>query len=349
MTNWREVLIPRNTTIREAIHAIDRGCLQVALVVDQHQRLEGIVTDGDVRRGLLNGVSLDSPVNQIMNLSPITAAAEDRVERIVTMMKVKQLRHIPIVDDQGVVLGLQVLDQLVHPAPKDNWVILMAGGLGSRLAPLTNDCPKPLLNVGGRPILETIVESFVEHGFRRIFIAVNYMAEMIENHFGNGEAWGAEIYFLREKEKLGTAGALSLLPERPEKPFLVMNGDILTKVNFQQLLDFHEEHHAEATTCVRDYHFQVPFGVVKQQNGRLIDIQEKPSQHVLVNAGIYVLNPGVLDHIPRNRPLDMPDLLKQCMANQGPVCAFPIREYWMDIGKMDDFIRANSDFQEIFV
>jgi len=310
--------------------------------------LLGTVTDGDIRRGILRGVLLDEPIHKIMRTNPTVAHLEDKPEDLYALMKLKQLRQIPILDDHGRVISVEFYDFIALSSQLDNWVVLMAGGLGTRLQPLTDDCPKPLLEVGGRPILQTILESCIKHGFNRFYLSVNYKAKMVEDYFGNGSRWGVDIRYIREDKRMGTAGALSLLPERPTKPFLVMNGDLLTKVNFKQLLDFHLEYCAQATMCVRDYDFQVPYGVVKIQQHRLVDIEEKPAQKFFVNAGIYVLEPEVLDMIPKDEFYDMPSLFMKLVALHHETIVFPIREYWLDIGNKVDFEQAIGDFSEVF-
>ena len=299
MRDWEKVLLAPSTSIIRGMEVIDNSSLQVALIVNDDKRLLGTVTDGDIRRGILRGVLLDEPIHKIMRTNPTVAHLEDKPEDLYALMKLKQLRQIPILDDHGRVISVEFYDFIALSSQLDNWVVLMAGGLGTRLQPLTDDCPKPLLEVGGRPILQTILESCIKHGFNRFYLSVSYKAKMVEDYFGNGSRWGVDIRYIREDKRMGTAGALSLLPERPTKPFLVMNGDLLTKVNFKQLLDFHLEHCAQATMCVRDYDFQVPYGVVKIQQHRLVDIEEKPAQKFFVNAGIYVLEPEVLDMIPK--------------------------------------------------
>jgi NDP-sugar pyrophosphorylase family protein len=243
---------------------------------------------------------------------------------------------------------VELLDYLLEAPERENWVVLMAGGLGTRLAPLTDNCPKPLLKVGNKPILETIIENFISHGFKRFYLSVNYKAEMIEEYFGDGSRWGAEIRYLREDKKMGTAGALGLIPEPLTQPFLVMNGDLLTKVNFSQLLNFHQEQNAHATMCVREYDFQVPYGVVSVDKHRIKSIEEKPVHRFFVNAGIYVLDPEAVSLIPADMPYDMTSLFEQMTANEREVIAFPVREYWLDIGHRDDFERAAGDFARIF-
>jgi dTDP-glucose pyrophosphorylase len=348
MKNWEEILISPQCSILKAIGIITETAAQIALVVDDQRRLLGTVTDGDIRRGILKGVQLDESVNKIMNPHPTVANYYERRDIVLGVMKLKRLNHIPVIDDEGCVINVETLQDILQEEEKENWVVLMAGGLGSRLMPLTDDCPKPLLRVGGKPVLETILENFLEYGFKKFFLAVNYKAELIKAHFGDGAKWGVDIRYLHEEKRLGTAGALSLLPEKPTKPLLVMNGDLLTKVNFQQMLDFHILHHAEATMCVREYNYQIPYGVVKINKHRLKDIEEKPVERSFVNAGIYILEPEVLKYIPYNEYYNIPTLFKTIMENNGEVTVFPIREYWLDIGQMSDFERANSEFGEVF-
>ena len=348
MLGWRNLLVTPETPILETLQIIDVNARQIALVVDQHERLLGTVTDGDIRRGLLKGRALSDPVSMVMNAYPTVASPYDSRENILALMKIKQLHQIPIVDEDGRIVHVEILDNLLQPVKKNNWVVLMAGGLGTRLRPLTEDCPKPLLKVGNKPLLETILLSFVEQGFHRFYISVKYKAEMIQEYFGNGQSWGVDIRYLHETNSLGTAGALSLLPERPTDSFIVMNGDLLTKVNFEQLLDFHKTYRAQATMCVREYDHQVPYGVVKLDKHRLLGIEEKPVQRFFVNAGIYVLNPEVIEFIPHNQYFDMPSLFDVLVKEKKQTIAFPIREYWLDIGRLADFERANMEFAEVF-
>lgn len=348
MTHWKEIMISPSTAILKAIEIIDAGAMKIALVVDENNCLLGTVTDGDIRRGILRGVALDEEVQNVMNPNPITARSTETKETVLAIMKLKRLHHIPIIDGQGCVVGIEILDNLLKSNFRENWVMLMAGGLGTRLRPLTDDAPKPLLKVGSKPILETIMDNFIEYGFRKFYLSVNYKAEMIEEYFGDGSRWGVEIRYIHEDKRMGTAGALGLLSEKPTQPLVVMNGDLLTKVNFQQLLDFHIEHRAQATMCVREYDFQVPYGVVKVDKLKLIGIDEKPIHKFFVNAGIYVLDPAALDLIPKNEFFDMPSLYQKLMDLNCETVVFPIREYWMDIGRKDDFERANGEFWEVF-
>lgn len=348
MSNWKQVLLSPSTPILMAIKIIDASSLQIALVVDEGGRLLGTVTDGDVRRGILKGLSLESPINKVMNPKPIIARPEENRDSILEIMKLKQIRQIPVVNESGCVVDLEILEEMLQPRKLDNWVVLMAGGLGSRLKPLTDECPKPLLKVGSKPILENILSNFTENGFYKFYISVNYKADMIKEYFNDGSSWGIEIRYLEEEKRMGTAGALGLLPEKPSESILVMNGDLLTKVSFQNLLDFHLEHKALATMCVREYDLQVPYGVVRIDKQRLVGIDEKPVYHYFVNAGIYVLEPCVLDFVPQNMSFDMPCLFNKLIEFSNETCVFPIREYWLDIGRVDDLQKANGEYGKAF-
>ena len=320
----------------------------MALVVDDKRRLLGTLSDGDARRGLLNGMQITDKVLDAMHLNPIVASVNQSSRSIHMMMRQKGLQQLPVVDGNGIVVGMEVINDFLGIAPRENWVVIMAGGLGKRLEHLTRDTPKPMLRVGSRPILETILASCSEQGFYRFFFAVNYKAEQIEQHFGDGERFGVEIHYLREQRRLGTAGALSLLPEEPSQPFLVTNGDLLTKEDFGRMLDKHVESAADATMGVRDYEMQVPFGVVRQQDGFIKSIDEKPLHRFTVSAGIYVLSPQILELVPKDTEIDMPTLFEKGVSNGLRARCHSIDGYWLDIGRLPDFERANLEFDELF-
>lgn len=347
MKNWRDTLLTPDATLRATLKQIGVGRVQIALVVDAGDRLLGTVTDGDVRRALLGDALLESPVSFAMNRKPLTVPAGQDRDAIVGMMRARQLHQIPVLNADGVVVGLEIIDELLGKPEHDNWVVLMAGGLGTRLQPLTYDCPKPMLKVGDRPILEHILEGFIGQGFRRFYFSLNYMGKMIEEHFGDGARWGVEIRYVTEDKPLGTAGALALLPQRPTAPFVVMNGDILTKVDFTRLLEFHAERRAAATMCIRSYEFQIPYGVVSTDGERLVGIEEKPRQSCFVSAGIYVLEPTIFELLQSGASLDMPALFQRAIGAGRPTAAFLLREYWLDIGRIEDFERANGDLNRI--
>jgi dTDP-glucose pyrophosphorylase len=347
MLSLDESSLPSTASIANAIERLELTEAKIVLVVDHDFRLLGTITDGDVRRGIIRGIGLEESVAKIMNPNPTTASAAVPREELLAMMKQQDYRHLPLVDEAGRVVGIETLSELLTPQLRENVVILMAGGLGARLRPLTADRPKPLIHVGPRPILETVIQGFLTHGFRRFYISVSYRAEMVEEYFGDGARWGATIEYLREAQPLGTAGAIGLLPTVPAEPVLIMNADLLTKLNFSNLLDFHCSNEAAATICVRDHSFQFPYGVVALDDSVVTSIHEKPIYRDFVNAGVYALEPHLISRVDPGTPLDMTTLLQQAIHDGEKVVAFPISEYWMDIGQMDDLRQANLDFDRI--
>jgi dTDP-glucose pyrophosphorylase/predicted transcriptional regulator len=340
-------VVGEDTALIETLRRIDEGKLQLA-VVERDGKIIGTVTDGDVRRALLSGIGLDASVARVMNRTPVVAPIGISNAAALTLMRRHGIHQLPIVDAEGRVTEVKLIDDLATVPSDEHWVVLMAGGLGSRLKPLTDETPKPLIRVGDKPILETVLTGFVKAGFGKFFISINYKADMIREYFGDGSAWGVDISYLEERDRLGTAGALSLLPERPKHPFFVMNGDLLTTVNFEQMLKYHREHRAFSTVCVREHSVTVPFGVVDFDDHRLLGIREKPTQKFFVNAGVYLLDPGVLDHLVPNVSVDMPSLIEATIAGGKNSVVFPLREYWIDVGRLDDLQRASDEFHRIF-
>jgi dTDP-glucose pyrophosphorylase len=349
MVLWRKCTVDIGKTLFDAIKVIDRDGAQIALVVDDRDVLRGTITDGDVRRAILSGCGMDTPVVQVMNPKPHTLVGDPERPLILETLKRYDIRHIPIIDESGRMLRLETLGENLEFSKYLNPVVLMAGGRGTRLTPLTENCPKPLLSVGDKPLLETTLQNFAAQGFGNFFISVNYKAEMIERHFGDGAKWGCSVNYLREDRPLGTAGAVAELQGFSfSDPVVVMNGDLLTKVNFPKLLQFHEEKQADVTMCVREYEHQVPYGVVSIKEGEVDQITEKPTQRHFVNAGIYILSPKVVRSIQRGIHLDMTKLIDGLLAGSGKVAAYPIREYWIDIGRLSDLERANHEFSDEF-
>jgi len=348
MKNIKNIKLKQNATIKEALGIIDSGAMQIALVVDDNDKLLGTLTDGDIRRGILRGLDLDSSIETIVFKEPAIAKISSTKEEILKIALSKKLHQIPIVDDNGIVLDLKEIEELVEPKIKTNRVILMVGGLGTRLRPLTQDMPKPMLKVGNKPILQTIVEKFAEYGFVNITMCVNFNASIIRDYFGDGKEFGVNIDYVLEEKRMGTAGALSLLKERPSEPFFVMNGDLLTNVNFEHIFNYHMINKATATMCVREYDYEVPYGVVKMNDNKITAIAEKPVQKFFVSAGIYMLSPEILDLIPKNEFYDMPALFEKLIKLSKNVISFPIREYWLDIGRMEEYQRANEEYKEVF-
>ncbi|TAL04680.1 MAG: alcohol dehydrogenase [Rhodospirillaceae bacterium] len=364
--DFRDNLIAPSAKIIDTLRIIDGHGVPVGLV-HEDGRLVGTVTDGDIRRGLLAGIPLDAPVAKVMNVAPkmVLQGTPDAV--VLKMMQAYSILYVPVVDARDHVVDLKILkdmlpdvdgrgpdlatdgDDAASATSMDNIVVIMAGGKGERLRPLTADRPKPMVEVGGRPILETIVERFVRQGFTQLYISVNYRREMIEDYFGDGAKWGAHIRYIREDSALGTAGALSLLPERPTQAIIVMNGDLVTRVNFRHLIDFHNQHGTAATMAVWEARFAVPYGVVTTEDTRLTVIEEKPVKSFLVNAGIYVLAPEMLDLIPRGRAINITNLFSMQLSRAKDGAAapvvFPLREYWIDVGRVEDVERAHHDLR----
>ena len=343
-----DIKLSINSTIKDALQTINNGGLQIAIVVDENDSLVGTVTDGDIRRGLLNGLDLNSSVSLVVHKSPSIASVGDTKESILKIALAKKLHKIPLVDELGKLVGIEDIEDIIKPVGKTNRVILMVGGLGTRLRPLTQDTPKPMLKVGNKPILQTIVEKFAEYGFVNITMCVNFNASIIRDYFGDGKEFGVNIDYVLEQKRMGTAGALSLLKERPSEPFFVMNGDLLTNVNFEHILNYHTLNKATATMCVREYDYEVPYGVVKMNDNKIIEIAEKPVQKFFVSAGIYMLSPEILDIIPQDEFYDMPTLFEKAIAQDKNVISFPIHEYWIDIGRLEEYQKANEEYAKVF-
>ncbi len=341
---WKKILVGPQASILEVLKIIDQGSVQIALIVDEGGRLLATVTDGDIRRGILRGVPLEAPVSEVMNINPTVAYSSQPHESILEEMRKKEIWQIPVINSERKVVGVRFLKELVEKSAPNNKVVLMAGGMGKRLRPLTENCPKPMLKVGDKPILETIIQDFADFGFRKFIITTHYHADMIEGYFGDGSEFDVEIEYVREVEPLGTAGALSLIADKPREPFFVMNGDLLTKLNFQRLMSFHNEHQAALTMCVQQHDIEIPFGVVKLDGHSIEGIEEKPTRRFFVNAGIYVLDPSSLSLIPKNTYLDMPELVEKLIRRDEQVAAFAVREDWMDIGRPEDFQKAQNVF-----
>jgi dTDP-glucose pyrophosphorylase len=344
MKSWESVLIEPSLPFKTAISVLNRGGLQIAVVVDKQRGILGTVTDGDVRRALIRQVGLDAPITEVMARQPRTTPAGSTKERILHLMERHRISQILLVDADGRIVGIETLHGLLQTKRRRNAVFLMAGGFGKRLQPLTIHCPKPLLNIGNKPLLEIIIESFIAAGFYRFFISIHYQPEMIRQRIGDGSRWNVEIEYIHEEQPLGTGGSLGLLPKGfINEPMIMMNGDLLTNLNFQTLLEFHENNNGIATICVREYEHRVPYGVVRGDGSQVVSMVEKPVYKEFINAGIYVLSPAILNVVEPGRHIDMPTLLGEIIKNQNSVNMFPIHEYWLDIGRLEDFQRAQVE------
>ena len=344
MKDLVDYLVRPDASLREVIEIIDRGAAQIALVADAENKLLGVITDGDIRRAMLRNESLLSLAENIM-FRDFRALPRDATEdQALAFMRRETLHQIPALDEQGRVIRLFLMEELIKPKRRTNPVVIMAGGEGKRLRPLTERCPKPMLRVGGKPLLEIILEQCIEAGFQHFYLSVNYLKKQIQDYFGDGARWDVRIEYLEETQPLGTGGALSLLQQKPKGPMLVLNGDVLTRVDYGRLLRFHDEQQAAATLCVREYATQIPYGVVRMDDLHVLTLEEKPVISNYVNAGIYLLDPALFDLVPQNQFFDMPTLLEKAMQHQHRVSAFPIHEYWLDVGHPETLERALGEW-----
>jgi dTDP-glucose pyrophosphorylase len=342
------IIIGLDQTLKYAMEVLNKTKLHICFVVGGDGKLTGSLTDGDVRRAFLNGATLQSKVSEHMNRAPKMIPEGLTIEEIVQHMNTWGVRQLPVVNEQGKITKVETVEGVMDLFQKPNRVVLMAGGFGKRLSPLTDQIPKPLLHVDGVPILEHIVRRFKELGFYKFTISVNYKADMIMSHFGDGSDMGLEIDYLHEDKPLGTCGALSLLKEKPKEPFFVMNGDLLTRANFSSILEYHKSQKSFATMCVREHSFEVPYGVVKSDGNRIVSIEEKPKESTFINAGIYVLSPEALDDIDAGNYLDMPTLFMNLKKKDRHILSCVLRDYWLDIGRMEDFHKAQIDYEKYY-
>ena len=343
---WQKVIIGKQTTIREAMQVIDQGALRICLVCDQNQQLLGTVSDGDIRRGLLGQIDMADQVTLVMNDQPHTATVSDTREHCLAVMDQLSILVLPIVDSKGKLVGLETLHHAIHRPEFDNPVFIMAGGFGTRLRPLTDNCPKPMLKVGDKPMLEHLINRFMDLGFSNFYISTHYLPHVIRDHFSDGSHLGVRITYIHEDEPLGTGGALGLLPHAEIKlPLIMMNGDVLTNLDFTKMLLHHVESGCDATMCVREYEYQVPFGVVESKNELISAMVEKPLYRYHVNAGIYIISHDLVASIKKGTKIDMPTVLEERISMGNKVGVYTSHDYWLDIGRNEDFQRAQNDIK----
>jgi len=342
LDKWRKALLPADTSLKSAISNLVESALQIILVVSKEGILLGTITDGDIRRGLLRGAEMNSPIEKIMHRDAFVAPVQLSREIVLQIMQVNGIHQLPVVDEKRTVVGLHLWNEIVLPQKISNIMVIMAGGQGTRLRPHTEKCPKPMLHVAGRPMLEHIIERARREGFHRFVLAIHYLGHMIVEYFGDGGRWNVQVEYLREKSPLGTAGALSQLLPVPTAPFLVTNGDVMTDIHYNELLDYHYSHRASATMAVRLHEWQHPFGVVKIKGIDITGFAEKPISRSYINAGIYVLEPSVLNSLNPEEPCDMPTLFDRLRANSARTIVYPMHEPWLDVGRPADLELADS-------
>ena len=341
---WRKTLLASDANIQDAIRNLDNSSLQIILVIDSKESLIGTITDGDIRRGLLRGLDVSSPIDSIVHREPLIVPSGVSRDTILELMKANLINALPIVDENRRVIGLHLLNEILTVPQRPYQMIIMAGGKGTRLRPHTENCPKPLLPVRGKPMLEHIIEKAKGEGFHHFVLAIHYLGHMIEEYFGDGSRWQVQIDYLQEESPLGTAGAMSLLSSRPEVAFLVSNGDVLTDIHYGELLDFHNRHQASATMAVRLHEWQNPFGVVNTQGVDIVGFEETPVVRSHVNAGIYALSPNVLEMLQKEQYCDMPTLFSRLQERGNRAIVYPMHEPWLDVGRIEEFDRAQKEW-----
>ena len=338
----RTMLRLPTATLSEVMRALDQNRLGVVLIVNERGSLVGTVTDGDIRRFLLAGGRLEAPAGDAMGRSPVTAPLGSGDEQLEKLLRAGHVRVVPLVDADGRPVRLMTVNELLGSHVEETVAVIMAGGQGLRLRPLTEQLPKPLVLVGGEPILDGLIKKLGKAGVRQIYLAVNYRRELVEDRFGDGAAFGVRIEYLREDTAAGTAGALSLLPAVPSQPFLLLNGDIVTEVDFVRMRDYHHQHRAVLTVGAAEFSVDVPYGVLRLAGHHVLGVDEKPKQALFCNAGLYVMSPELLRFVPSDRRYDMTELLSDVLREGLPVVAFPIHERWIDVGRKEHLEDANS-------
>ncbi len=339
-----ETFIPHDATLRQAILSLNNTGAQIVLVISTNGSLVGTLTDGDIRRGMLRGEGLDSPVASIVKRDPLVVPSGMSRESALQLMKVNAFTSIPVVDETRKVVGIHYLNDLILPSERPNKMVIMAGGQGVRLLPHTERCPKPLLPVNGKPMLEHIILRAKEDGIHHFILAIHYLGHMIQDYFGDGSQWQVQIQYLNEEKPLGTAGAISLLNENTDIPILVSNGDVMSDINYGEFLDFHMKHeNVMATMAVRLHEWEHPYGVVHTNGIDIIGFEEKPIARNHINAGVYVLEPEALNLLIENEYCDMPTLFSRLSDNNLRTIVYPMHELWMDVGHEEDYAAVNGN------
>ena len=340
---WRQAILTADCTIQQAIRNLEQVAIRIVLVVNEGGALEGTISDGDIRRGLLKGLDLNSPISRVIHRNALVVPPDMGREMVLQLMIANKIQQIPVIDERHRVVGLHLWDAVTAPAMRPNLMVIMAGGEGTRLRPYTEKCPKPMLPIAGKPMLEHIIERAKSEGFSDFVLTIHYLGQMVEDYFGNGERLAVRIDYVREQMPLGTAGALGLLNPRPDAPFVVTNGDVLTDIRYGELLDFHIRYGATATMAVRLHEWRHPFGVVHTQGVEIVGFEEKPVARTHINAGVYALDPDALCVLSANSPCDMPTLFERLQSRAKRAVAYPMHEPWLDVGRPDDLSNAIAE------
>lgn len=344
---WNEASLKPTSSIYEAISVLERIEYRVVLVIDDDRHLLGTVTDGDIRRGILRGIDLDDSIQNVMNKKPITGRQYDDNDVLLLKMKMQYLKHLPILNRRNQVIGLETFEHLTEIHHHSTPIVILAGGLGTRLSPLTDNTPKPMLKVAGKPMLERVLLKLISSGFYTFYLIVNYKKELIKNYFGDGSQFNSQIEYIDEPCRLGTAGGLAYLNKRIDTSFLVLNADLITELNYESLLDFHKSQYATATVAVKRQEYKIPYGVVELNSGEIVSFQEKPTHYYFVSAGISAFTPEIFDYVMPGSYKDMPDLFLELLQDKRKVVSFPIHEFWSDIGQHEEFDKIQNYFEQV--
>jgi dTDP-glucose pyrophosphorylase len=344
---WKKSIVADTSTLEQVVRNLDSTALKIAIVVNESLELVGTISDGDIRRGLLRGLSLKNQITDIVHRNSLVVPPEMGREMVTQLMVANKIQQIPVIDSRRQVVGLHLWDEIATTTKRLNTMVIMAGGMGTRLRPYTENCPKPMLLIAGKPMLELIIERAKSEGFRRFVLAIYYLGHMIEDYFGDGSRLQVEIKYLHEPSPLGTAGALDLLYPKPTLPFIVTNGDVITDIKYGDVLDFHTRQNAKATMAVRVHEWQNPFGVVQTKGVEIIGFEEKPISRSHVNAGVYVLEPSALNYLSHDCHCDMPTLFERLQEKSCRIVAYPMHEPWLDVGRPED-LQVAVDTIDIF-
>jgi len=340
---WRKTIISTKATLQEAITNLNNSSLKIIMVVNEKSEFKGTISDGDIRRGILKGLNLNSSISEIIQYDAIVVPPEIKRHTVMQLMKMNKIYHVPVVNENLKIIGLYLWEEIIPPISRPNLMVVMAGGKGTRLLPHTQNCPKPMVPVSGKPMLEHIIERAKLNGFSHFIFAIHHLSQMIKDHFGNGDSMDVRIDYISEKSPLGTAGGLSLLNPKPKLPFIVTNGDVLTDIRYGEILDFHNHHSSSATMAVRIHEWQHPYGVVRMKGVDIVGFDEKPIARSHINAGIYVLSPEVLNEMEMETHCNMPALFERLQLNGKRTIGYPIHEHWIDLGHPEDLVKANRE------
>lgn len=336
-------VVPEAATVKSVVENLNSSGLRLSLVVGPEGALLGIVSDGDIRRGLLAGEGLESPATTVMNAVFASALNGTATSELTRVARAREVTHLPLVDEEGKLAGLFIDQPDGETATRNNSVVIMAGGMGLRLRPLTENTPKPMIPVGGKPMVQHTIEALRAEGFVNFILAINYLGDQVETHFGDGSGLGVRITYVKEEQPLGTGGALSLLEGAFTSPIVVINGDVLLSARLTDMLNYHHSHSADITVGVKVLDTQIPFGVIELEGNQIVAMQEKPVYRDFVNAGVYVLEPSVVGSVPAAVRLDMPDLVAEWLGRR-KVFAYPMHESWRDLGHIEDLELARKDY-----